>query len=436
MRRHCLWTFTFLQGIALARAFASISLCNLGLRKPFLVGVVYGLPSSPEGKATNVINRSETVLFQATTESSNAIIEGGNTTKDDDVKDLLDSALKGQSDSASKILDKIRVLRESGRSPEELNGFLDDILYRVDDTKKPFWTKIRVTSKISKRSRLASLHRLLDISTPSASDEETDSQEAKKSRRRRALIVALRSLVGTSESNAENTLGKDVKKKGVSIYNIEKAARKDLNEQSSTMDMESRLPSGLETPKYTVVSKYPKYEIRKYEAFSVCSVPMSKPRPDASVTDQKVSQPQLSGASSFGALAGYLFGKNEQQTVMKMTTPVLTVAEGDDKEMSFVLPSTYWGEDSLSMAPTPLKNSLVQLKRDEGGHRAVVMFGGFASSKEVELKKKELLQGLNANQEWCMVPGSAVTLAQYNDPFTPPWKRRNEVSIPVQQSNA
>jgi hypothetical protein len=377
-----------------------------------------------------VSRRSETSLSLSNNSDVSSSSRSTDATQEDSIttNNLLDRALNGDTHSVSRLLDTIGSLRENPSSDQTLENFLDDILEKVDHGRKPFWTRIRYTSKLSRRSRLAALHRLLNMSTPQAAAEENDTLEAKKSRRRRALVVALRSFVPKDKGQSDE-------KKGLTIYDIERAARKDLKEQSSAKDMESRLPSGLETPKYSVISKYPKYEIRNYESFSVCSVPMSKPRPDASVTDEKVSQPQLMGASSFGALAGYLFGKNEEQTAMKMTTPVLTVGEGDEREMSFVLPSTYWDEDSLSKAPTPLRNSLVQLKRDEGGTRAVVMFGGFASSKEVEAKKNELIKNLNSNKEWCIVPGSPLTLAQYNDPFTPPWKRRNEVSVLVQPSS-
>jgi hypothetical protein len=100
-------------------------------------------------------------------------------------------------------------------------------------------------------------------------------------------------------------------------------------------------------------------------------------------------------------------------------------------EMAFVMPSTYWEEEGLSNAPSPLKDSLVKLKRDLGGHRAVLMFGGFASPKDIASRKSQLLKELEKDKEWKIVDGSTFTLAQYNDPFTPPWKRRNEVSVPV-----
>merc|ERR1712183_479775 len=114
-------------------------------------------------------------------------------------------------------------------------------------------------------------------------------------------------------------------------------------------------------------------EIRRYEPYSVCTVSMSsdkkrkkkKKSSTTTTTDRKLGAPELSGASAFGSLAGYLFGKNEQSTVMKMTTPVQTSMtsteeqkkEGEEiavdndrriaKTMEFVLPSEYWGAGKL-----------------------------------------------------------------------------------------
>jgi hypothetical protein len=198
----------------------------------------------------------------------------------------------------------------------------------------------------------------------------------------------------------------------------------------TALDMANRLPEGLETPEYTVVANRAGYEVRNYKPFSVCSVAMNKPRPsDISKTDAKTN-PQLAGASSFGALAGYLFGKNKESTAMKMTTPVLKTGEGDDGQMSFVLPSEFW--NGIESAPKPFDESGVVLETNEGGDRAVVMFGGFAGKKDVEERKKHLLDCLSKDNEWAAAEQDApVTIAQYNDPFTPPWKRRNEVSVKV-----
>lgn len=376
--------------------------------------------SSPESFSRNVVGAA----FTRNSDDMTTLKATATDNMDDaidmqDVMDTLDKALNAKADDASKLLTMINEMRQN-KSQEELSIFLGKILEKVDDS-KPFWTRIRVMSKLSKRARLASLKRVLDMSTPTAAAD--DDEDAATSRRIRALVVALRSLV---KSNDDGT------KQASSIFSIEKAARKDAKQMVSAEDMESRVPEGLETPKYEVIVKRPSFEIREYQPFSVCKVPMSKPRPDAIATDQKVSQPQLSGASSFGALAGYLFGKNKEERAMKMTTPVLTTGEGEDKSMAFVLPSDYWQEESLRNAPTPLDNSLVELKREDIKQVAVVMFGGFASSKDVESKKEKLLQSLENDKDWMVSPESEeFTLAQYNDPFTPPWRRRNEVSISV-----
>ena len=333
---------------------------------------------------------------------------------------LLDKALNSNQAALKQILDEVRSLRETS-SQEMLEAFLDDILTKVDEEQtRTWWTKFRITARFSKRSRRASLHRLLNMSTPS-SDADVDIEEDQRRGRRRSLLVALRSLVVEDSESSAN------------IVKIEKEARRELK-NTFAKDMESRLPPGLETPKYDVVVKRRNFEIRDYSEFSICSVKMNAPRPNSSKTDRQVSQPQLPGASSFGALAGYLFGKNQEQTSMKMTTPVFTSGEGTEKEMAFVLPSSYWGEDSLSKAPLPLDDSLVELKRDCGGQRAVIMFGGFSSKKDVESRRTELMATLEDDKDWCVPANADFTLAQYNDPFTPPWKRRNEISIPVESN--
>lgn len=422
-----------LQGGGLVGAFAASGVSTDSSHEAFLAS----RNSAKRSKAAAINERHGYANISSSLSLSAAPTESE--PEDFNISEILNKALKGDTEAASTVLDKIGTMRQEG-AQEDMTNLLNTILGLTDAEKMPFWTKFRFTSKLSKRSRLVSLHRVLNISTPAPSSDGEDTEEAKQDRRRRAVVVALRSIVNASDNDSKEEEQSKSKSKGLSISKIEKLARKDLKQNVSSEDMKSRIPEGLETPKYDVIAKRPTFEIREYESFSVCSVPMMKPRPDAATTDRKVAQPQLSGASSFGALAGYLFGKNEEQKAMKMTTPVLTTGEGDQKEMAFVLPSEYWdsgdveddaGDDALSKAPSPLENSLVQLKKNEGGQRAVSMFGGFASSKEVEAKKKELLAKLASDSEWKPVEDAAVALAQYNDPFTPPWKRLSEVSVPV-----
>lgn len=351
---------------------------------------------------------------------------------------LLDDALRFNATAASDILNQIAQLRTEG-DQDGIESFVNDLLDNIDGVKLPFWSRLRPLTRFSKRARKASFKRVLDLSTPTDDEKESigDDKDADKRRRRRSLVVLLRALAqldDDDESEGDKPTIQASSKKGVAIVQLEKAAKREAKMSVLTEGMDERLPPGLETPNYELIVRRSSagYEIRKYDTFSVCSVSMSKPRGEAAAkTDAKVSNPQLSGASSFGALAGYLFGKNEESTAMKMTTPVLSKGDGEDRQMSFVLPSNYWNEESVDQAPTPLSGSGVTIETKSGGERAVVMFGGFAAKKDVEERTQQLLQGLEMDEEFKADEKDTVTVAQYNDPFTPPWKRRNEVSIDV-----
>lgn len=430
-----------------------ISLLPLIIQADAFVASLNSSPSSIRTSQPFIGSRSSPLSSTSNTETeppteTNAASIQSLSSKQSTREELLDKALSryaSSSSAATALLDELSAARKQDESKVE--ELLQELLSLIppstnDDTiasNLPWWTKIPLTSKISRRARRASLRRVLEYSTPNEESSKNDATQSTtegiQRRQRRTLVNILRSLANVST----DTNGKSSRKK-YGIRTIETSARKELNNNKST-DIVSRVPEGLETPKYDVIIKRSlqsskksyEIEIRNYSAFSVCSVPMMKARPkNKSQTDQKLSNPQLAGASSFGALAGYLFGKNQEAKSMAMTTPVLTVGDGDEKEMSFVMPSNFWEEGSLDSAPKPMEDSLVELKRKEGGTRAAIMFGGFAGKTEVESRKKQLLQGLESDAEWIKESDdSPITLAQYNDPFTPPWKRRNEVSISV-----
>jgi hypothetical protein len=337
---------------------------------------------------------------------------------------LLNDAISFNSSAATELLSQISGMRQMGTSREDIDEFLNNLLSTGPDGALPFWTKSKRFARFSRRARLASLRRTLDLTTPPPSESDTrDSKESLKQRRRQALVSLLRSL--SSEESGDH--GKER-----AIVALERMAK--IATTADAEDLKSRLPEGLETPKYEVVSFNGNLEIRRYEPFSVCAVSMSKPRPeDASKMDAKVNNPAMIGASSFGALAGYLFGKNDQSTAMKMTTPVFTSptsSGADEKQMAFVLPSQYWENGSLESAPQPILGSGVTLQRKDKEERAVMMFGGYASKTEIEKRKKEIMAALARDREW-KAANDDMSLAQYNDPFTPPWRRLNEVSVQV-----
>mmetsp|Transcript_14453 Transcript_14453/g.40102 ORF Transcript_14453/g.40102 Transcript_14453/m.40102 type:complete len:467 (+) Transcript_14453:56-1456(+) len=334
--------------------------------------------------------------------------------------------------------EELSSIRRQQGGDQILAGILGLLLAKGPDNSSnlPLWTKIRPLARFSERAKWASLRRTLDLTTPPPTAEDSDeaeSAEDRMRRRRRALVTILRSL----ENDENNNNKEDGQRRLPAIRWLEKKSRLEKRGAIQSETLTSRRPVGLETPKYQVLQKISNAcEVRVYSDYAVCSVNMNKPRPvDASKTDATVSDPSKGGAKAFGALAGYLFGKNEQQQSMKMTTPVLFSNNNDDeaegKMMSFVLPSDYW-DNKVGSAPAPLEGSGVTLTAVKGDTRATIMFGGYASKKAEEQQTKQLLSLLEEDKKWKVVEGESCVVAQYNDPFTPPWKRLNEVSVAVE----
>lgn len=364
-------------------------------------------------------------------ESSGTLV-GTNPTNTKDYRRLLLEAITSfkNSKSAQEIVDSLSSMGRSRTDQQQaMTDLLNDMLVHGPDQKLPLWSRWRFLSRYSKRARWATLRRTLDLTTPppSVEDDVVDTTADQQRRRRRALVSLLRTLANPNDKELLPSRTLPV------IVSIEKRAKMEQKIKPSA-DMRSRLPEGLETPHYKVVVEKAGYEIRRYDAFTVCSVSMTKPRPvDSYKTDATVSDPKTGGAKAFGALAGYLFGKNQESAAMKMTTPVINRGQDNDyagRIMSFVLPSEYWKEGGLAKAPKPLEDSGVMLECVEGQERAVVMFGGYASKTVVDAQKQQLLEKLENDKDW-IAADEAVDLFQYNDPFTPPWKRLNEVSVAV-----
>ena len=113
---------------------------------------------------------------------------------------------------------------------------------------------------------------------------------------------------------------------------------------------------------------------------------------------------------------------------VSMTAPVRTDRDGEGVRMEFVLPAEYTPET----APRPT-DPRVELVIRPSRTIAVLGFSGSArdrKAKEIESKLLETLaeEGIEAIDE--------PTLLQYNDPYTPPFMRRNEVAVEVVTDDA
>ncbi|GMH74530.1 hypothetical protein TL16_g06490 [Triparma laevis f. inornata] len=138
--------------------------------------------------------------------------------------------------------------------------------------------------------------------------------------------------------------------------------------------------------------------------------------------------------SGFQTLAGYIFGKNVENRTMAMTTPVFMSPD----KMSFVMPSDYWGDEAKlkNEAPTPLATSDVEKEAVGKKLVAALWFGGVSTKKISERRKAELQNFLDGCGGFGVGDGDgddAFLVASYNDPFTAPWKRRNEILANVQR---
>tara|TARA_Y100000589_G_scaffold69068_1_gene60972 strand:+ start:2334 stop:2981 length:648 start_codon:yes stop_codon:yes gene_type:complete len=180
----------------------------------------------------------------------------------------------------------------------------------------------------------------------------------------------------------------------------------------------------LEKPQYEVVQKFDTFEVRNYKPYLVAQV-------------QVEGRFKEAGNKAFKLLAGYIFGKNRSvikpeagNEKMKMTAPVnmMEIPDTQDKYyVQFFMPTKYT-KDTL---PIP-DDSRVKIELMPGGLTAALKYSGTWSRrrylrKKVSLKKAIIEKGFLAQ-------GNAI-FARYNSPFSLWFMRRNEVLIPIKNSD-
>lgn len=173
----------------------------------------------------------------------------------------------------------------------------------------------------------------------------------------------------------------------------------------------------IEEPAYTVLLKEDRLELRAYAAFTVAEVQVQGSFDEAS-------------RSGFRLIADYIFGNNQstrqadRSEKIAMTAPV-TVEAGETWRVHFVMPSTY----RLNTLPKP-NNPSVKLREVQEGLYASIRFSGFTTESAIQERTQQLQQWIQS-KAWKVSGNPQV--ARYNDPFTLPFNRRNEILIPVQR---
>ena len=128
-----------------------------------------------------------------------------------------------------------------------------------------------------------------------------------------------------------------------------------------------------EEQKHSLVRKYNNFEIRFYNSATI-----------ATINSSAKTYKDLSGPG-FQKLAGYIFGGNEANTKISMTTPVQMDINDSVSTMNFVMPSAYTKEN-LPKPNDP--NVLIKETADE--YVAVISFGGYASDEDLKFYKEKL----------------------------------------------
>lgn len=166
----------------------------------------------------------------------------------------------------------------------------------------------------------------------------------------------------------------------------------------------------IETYPYVVKKKYKQFEVRSYETTLFTSVKLS------------TKGYKNSSSKGFSILAGYIFGNNERNEKIAMTSPVSMSLE-DSMTMMFMVPKKLKKE----MLPKPNQTG-IEFKQEPAKTVAAISFGGWANDIKIEEYKQNLKAALDAE-------GLKYTNQFYFFGYNAPYEifnRKNEVTVELQ----
>ncbi|MBT4869227.1 MAG: heme-binding protein [Polaribacter sp.] len=166
----------------------------------------------------------------------------------------------------------------------------------------------------------------------------------------------------------------------------------------------------IETYSYVVNKKYDQFEIRSYKATLFTSV--------------KLSSKKYKEASSkgFSILAGYIFGNNNRNEKIAMTSPV-SMSLKDSTTMMFMVPKKYKKET----LPQP-NLSKIKFKEEPAKTVAAINFNGWANDKKIKKYKQKLKDALD--KEGILYKNRFQFLG-YNAPYEV-FNRKNEIIVELE----
>lgn len=163
----------------------------------------------------------------------------------------------------------------------------------------------------------------------------------------------------------------------------------------------------IESYPYTVLKSYDDIEVRAYEASLFTAVNLNGAGYDNT------------SSRGFSMLAGYIFGNNERNEKIAMTSPVSMSLE-DSVTMMFMVPS------ALNEASLPKPNQTqIDFVKEPARTMAAIRFGGWADDGKLEKYKGKLVEALAKEGLTYKEP---FYYFGYNAPYEV-FKRRNEVVV-------
>lgn len=183
-----------------------------------------------------------------------------------------------------------------------------------------------------------------------------------------------------------------------------------------------------EEAEYSVLLKEENLEARHYEPQIVAETVVDTEFEDA-------------GSDAFGRLFKYISGNNQSRQEIAMTAPVGQVAESQKIDMtapvgqtqvdgqwvvSFMMPSSF----TMESIPKP-NDERIALRSAPEQTMAAIRYSGLWSESGYQKNKSKLEKWID--KKGYMAIGAPIW-ARYNAPFMPWFLRRNEVLIPIEQS--
>ena len=166
----------------------------------------------------------------------------------------------------------------------------------------------------------------------------------------------------------------------------------------------------IETYHYSVVKKYKSFEIRNYEATLFTSVQMN---------GNKYKQ---SSSKGFSILAGYIFGGNQKNEKIAMTSPV-SMSLDDSTTMMFMVPKKF-NKETLPKPNEPK----IEFREEPAKTVAAITFGGWVNDEKIAEYKQKLIAALNVEG---IKHNNRFYFLGYNPPFEV-FNRKNEIIVELE----